>query len=538
MMQAVSEDSHINDITLVSEDVQLHAAHRVILSSTGTLFDNCTKMNYRTNPTNLLKNMKKNAVKNPMKIKVDQDCICYEFSSGSFSQVILPALEAMTVGLKDTRGETTVEVISNTIRTDLINIADSTLLRLNISYKDHEVCEAVVHVYLHKHTMMVQGSSIIAGMPVWNFYASTYLTPMLDANMLAKNSMICASNEAITRKIGLMFNCNKCSAPLKGGKGLSCKLCCKSFHVSCTDNKHKKKAVTQKELSWVCLRCRASSPTSSSQPSLQASSPKASTSSLSSGFDALLSEAGDVEALGYNLSSLSLSEASSNSADSWEQYPPSEGSIPQSVGSLTGQSVVSLISANPAPASPQRRDLEDAIYSCDKCSFDVTKTEDLVIHKEQSHKKATREPIFACEWCQFNSNTDEDLMKHKYLNHKPKLDSAKEATNTCNKCNFVSMDTKELKTHIENSHNNMSYNCQKCDMTFSTEAQFKDHIELFHTCVHGIPSECDMCNKKANANLPKPIKPSPVMEQATDQNTVNIDNAFLAAFDSNFSCES
>ena len=91
--------------------------------------------------------MKKNAIWNPIKIKMKDDCASYEFSSGAFSMVILPALEAMTPGVKHTHGLTTIEVISNTIRTDLINIADSSLITVKVSNDNGEEGEAVVHVY-------------------------------------------------------------------------------------------------------------------------------------------------------------------------------------------------------------------------------------------------------------------------------------------------------------------------------------------------------------------------------------------------------
>ena len=257
--------NQLTDVTLAPEDGQFLAAHKVVLSSPSTPSKLCFKMNYNTNTTNLLKNMKKNADKKPIKIKINSDSIFFEFSSGSFSQVILPALEAMTEGLTDARGGTTVEVISNNIRTDLINIADSSLLRLKVSNDIGESNEVVVHVYLHKHTMLVQGSSSMAGMPTWKFYSNTYLTPILEASIIAKEREIIASNAAITRKVGQMTSCTKCSTSLKSGNGITCNLCKKSFHLSCTDNKHKKKTLSQKEITWVCIKCRASPPSSTNK---------------------------------------------------------------------------------------------------------------------------------------------------------------------------------------------------------------------------------------------------------------------------------
>ena len=100
-------------------------------------------------------------------------------------------------------------------------------------------------------------------------------------------------------------------------------------------------------------KCRASSHTSSSLEDSINSLP-------TTGPAVLLSEAGDNEE--------TLSVASSNIAGSWKQYPHQEGSINQSVGPLTGQSVVGFISSDSAPAAPQQNSLEYPAFACNKCS--------------------------------------------------------------------------------------------------------------------------------------------------------------------------
>ena len=52
------------NVTLACQDDKSQA-HKVVLAT--------TKMNYKTNPTNLLKTMMKNSNKNPMKIKVNKE---------------------------------------------------------------------------------------------------------------------------------------------------------------------------------------------------------------------------------------------------------------------------------------------------------------------------------------------------------------------------------------------------------------------------------------------------------------------------------
>ena len=314
--------------------------------------------------------MKKNANKEPIKIKVNTKSTGYEFSSGAFSQVILPALEAMTPGFMDRCGSTVVEVTSNNIRTDLTNIADSSLIRLKVTDSTGDTGEATVHVYLHKHSMLVQGSTLLAGVPVWRVCSDLYLTPTLETSIKSKARLISTSNSAITRKASHMLDCNRCKAPLKGGKGTSCQLCGNSFHFSCTDNKHKKKALTQKEAAWVCGSCRAGP--ASSQPStasLHAPISPAVIHIQRTGPDD--AEQAEVLTAGGGRALLSLPDSScrdtgrllagdgDNSvleriAGGWGQYPSLEvgGSNSQSSGSFPGETVPNLLMSSDA-ASPR-----------------------------------------------------------------------------------------------------------------------------------------------------------------------------------------
>ena len=123
-------------------------------------------MNYKTNPTNLLKTMMKNSNKNPMKIKVNQESQGYQFSAGAFSQVILPALQEMEPGTFDHCKDTTIEVISNTKRVDLVNVPDSNVIITKISTIGGEEAVTTIHVFLHNHSMLVQGTSLLARIPV------------------------------------------------------------------------------------------------------------------------------------------------------------------------------------------------------------------------------------------------------------------------------------------------------------------------------------------------------------------------------------
>ena len=172
MTSALENVPTFTDVTLAPVDDQTVSAHSVILASPSALSKN---MNYTTNPTNLLKNMKKNAERDPMKIIFNSKSTGYKFSSGTFSEVILPALQAMTPGFTDSRGGIIVEVTSSTIRTDLINIADSSLIRIKVSNSAGLTGEATVHLYLHNHSMLVQGSTSLDGIPVWKVCSDWYL---------------------------------------------------------------------------------------------------------------------------------------------------------------------------------------------------------------------------------------------------------------------------------------------------------------------------------------------------------------------------
>ena len=145
------------NVTLALHDDKIEA-HKATLGT--------TKMNYKTNPTSLLKTMMKNSSKNPMKIKVNQESQGYQFSAGAFSEVILPALQDMAPGTFDHCKDTTIEVISNTKRVDLVNTPDSNLIITKISTKGGEEAVSTTHVYFHNHSMLVQGTSLLARIPV------------------------------------------------------------------------------------------------------------------------------------------------------------------------------------------------------------------------------------------------------------------------------------------------------------------------------------------------------------------------------------
>ena len=236
------------NVTLARHDDKIEA-HKVILGR--------TLMNYKTNPTNLLKTMMKNSNKNPMKIKVNQESQGYQFSAGAFSEVILPALQDMAPGTFDHCNDTTIEVISNTKRVDLVNTPDSNLIITKISTKDGEEAVSTTHVYFHNHSMLVQGTTLIAGVPVWKMHCDTYLTPLLEQIIVEKQNLIYEANDNIARKATNMLKCTKCSVSLKGEKGLHCTVCEKPFHINCTDAKHRKKALTEKDRRWVCVPCKA-----------------------------------------------------------------------------------------------------------------------------------------------------------------------------------------------------------------------------------------------------------------------------------------
>ena len=172
-LPTLSQGPDFQDITYVCNDNQTVQAHKAILSLNGPIL---MKMNYQTNPQNLLKKLSKQSMKKPMTLKPNKTCMTIQFSAGAYSEVILPLMLSLIAGNSDECGETKIYVDSNEPRADRLGNPDSNILRATMSTTD-ERAEVTVHFYLHRQTMLVQGEKTFKGLPVWMYFCQHYLTP-------------------------------------------------------------------------------------------------------------------------------------------------------------------------------------------------------------------------------------------------------------------------------------------------------------------------------------------------------------------------
>ena len=254
--------TELSDVTLVGKDEQSNEAHKFILGASSGLFTKT--MNYKSNQSNLLKKMTKQSKKAPIKAIIRSESMKFEFSSGAFSEVILPLMLGMKVGDLSVNDQVEIEILSNEQRNDLIETPDSNLIRVEVRSKSGEKAHVTIHVYLQTQGILIQGTQTFHGVPIWRYFCNTYLAPLLVSVINSKEAEIASASAEIARKARDKLNCSKCRVGLRQTGAVDCKICEKKFHKKCTDSKHMKN-LTEKEHVWVCPPCR-STPASASTP--------------------------------------------------------------------------------------------------------------------------------------------------------------------------------------------------------------------------------------------------------------------------------
>ena len=155
-------------------------------------------------------------------------------------------------------------------------------------------------------------------------------------------------------------------------------------------------------------------------------------------------------------------------------------------------------------------DGQDNIFQCDECELTFDKVDKLNLHKRSQHlsmslrcgkcnfeaktasdlKEHTKthnvtSSIFCCEECGFADQIEENLLNHKIAKH---------AVYTCDKCDEIFTQEKELDLHKHSIHKQQSSNLVKCD-----ECGFLDSREenvLNHKISKHSMQTCDLCDFK------------------------------------------
>ena len=152
--QIISTDK--SDVTLVGKDVQSNEAHKFKFGASSGLFTNT--MNYKSNQSNLLKKMTKQSKKAPIKAIICSESMKFEFSSGAFSEVILPLMLGMKLGDLSVNDDIEIEIKENVQRKDLIETPDSSLIRVEVRNKSGEKADVTINIYLQKQGIIIQGT--------------------------------------------------------------------------------------------------------------------------------------------------------------------------------------------------------------------------------------------------------------------------------------------------------------------------------------------------------------------------------------------
>ena len=121
--------------------------------------------------------------------------------------------------------------------------------------------------------------------------------------------------------------------------------------------------------------------------------------------------------------------------------------------------------------------LVDKELNVQNCEKTVKCQESLVRHRKSKHVAADIK-IFRCENCDCTFNQLRNLNRHK----------ASSMKYSCSQCDYKFCTGKQLKTHRNDNHNNIS--CTECGQHFSLKSSLQKHIRK-RVLVHC--KECDKC---------------------------------------------
>ena len=147
-------------------------------------------------------------------------------------------------------------------------------------------------------------------------------------------------------------------------------------------------------------------------------------------------------------------------------------------------------------------------FLCDRCAFSTFSKVEFERHKTSPHdgsqevarvvlttnKKSGRPFIapamprnFRCNKCEYSTDLSGNLKAHISQVHEG-------IKFPCDHCNYKATARHNLKIHIENVHNGIRYNCPHCNHLSTTKANLKVHISSVHE--KDVRFQCQKCSYK------------------------------------------
>jgi len=122
---------------------------------------------------------------------------------------------------------------------------------------------------------------------------------------------------------------------------------------------------------------------------------------------------------------------------------------------------------------------------CDSCDFTCATKRGMSRHVFKKHTKCRK--LFRCEKCDYSSINSYDVKRHFLALHD-------EAMYMCNTCSYVGSNTRSLQRHMK-KHEGRIYKCENCEYSSLTLEQLKLHNKEKHCelvkcseCEHKCPS--------------------------------------------------
>ena len=117
-------------------------------------------------------------------------------------------------------------------------------------------------------------------------------------------------------------------------------------------------------------------------------------------------------------------------------------------------------------------------FACSKCEYETNLKADLSKHVEDTHER-----LYTCSQCDFKSESSQEISEHKRRVHQQKKYE-------CAECEFETFQPKELEKHIRDIHSAPQFPCDACSYQAIHQRDLGRHMNTMHK----IPLVCNKCD--------------------------------------------
>ena len=147
-----------------------------------------------------------------------------------------------------------------------------------------------------------------------------------------------------------------------------------------------------------------------------------------------------------------------------------------------------IFSTSPhGPAGSKDMDMK---YLNESRSIELIKTEERHQFKEEEEDESRETDMGNVE---VEVEEEEIMPKPVRMNFKQQERKEEKNMYVCDQCDYMTMNSGHLRTHIKSKHEGVKYYCDQCDKKFTLQTSLTAHIKSKH---EGIKYPCEQCGKK------------------------------------------